>query len=53
MAQQANFKVADRVQICLVIPYKTIRDKIKIVNYYKNRGYYIEIWQDYIYCSRG
>ena len=41
------------IQRCLLIPYKTIRDKIKIVNYYKNRGYYVEIWQDYIYCYRG
>lgn len=40
------------MQACLLIPYKTIRDKIKIVNYYKNRGYYVEIWQDYIYCYR-
>lgn len=41
------------IQRCLLIPYKTMRDKIKIVNYYKNRGYYVEIWQDYIYCYRG
>ena len=53
------FEVADRVedlwwmQRCLLIPYKTFRDKIRIVNYYERRGYYIEVWDGYIYCYRG
>ena len=41
------------MQRCLLIPYKTFRDKIKIVNYYERRGYYIEVWEGYIYCYRG
>lgn len=41
------------MQRCLLIPYKTFRDKIRIVNYYERRGYYIEVWEGYIYCYRG
>lgn len=41
------------MQRCLLIPYKTFRDKIRIVNYYEKRGYYIEVWEGYIYCYRG
>ena len=53
------FEVADRVedlwwmQRCFLIPYKTFRDRIRIVNYYERRGYYIEVWEGYIYCYRG
>lgn len=41
------------MQRCLLIPYKTFRDRIRIVNYYERRGYYIEVWEGYIYCYRG
>lgn len=41
------------MQRCLLIPYKTFSDRIRIVNYYERRGYYIEVWTDYIYCYRG
>lgn len=41
------------MQRCLLIPYKTFRDRIRIVNYYEKRGYYIEVWEEYIYCYRG
>ena len=41
------------MQRCLLIPYKTFRDRIRIVNYYEKRGYYIEVWDGYIYCYRG
>lgn len=41
------------MQRCFLIPYKTFRDRIRIVNYYERRGYYIEVWDDYIYCYRG
>lgn len=41
------------MQRCFLIPYKTFRDRIRIVNYYERRGYYIEVWDGYIYCYRG
>lgn len=41
------------MQRCLLIPYKTFRDRNRIVNYYERRGYYIEVWEGYIYCYRG
>lgn len=41
------------MQRCFLIPYKTFRDRIRIVNYYERRGYYIEVWEGYIYCYRG
>lgn len=41
------------MQRCLLIRYKTFRDRIRIVNYYERRGYYIEVWEGYIYCYRG
>lgn len=40
------------MQRCLLIPYKSFRDKVRIVKFYTSRGYYIEIWENYIYCLR-
>lgn len=41
------------MQVCLLIPYKTFKDRIRIVNYYERRGYYVEVWEDYVFVIRG